>query len=54
MADATTMNYVYTIGGYAALAAVGYVFYHVKTTETKKRPNAVDNKTARSSQAEPR
>ncbi|KAH8170245.1 hypothetical protein LIA77_10789 [Sarocladium implicatum] len=54
MADATTMNYVYTIGGYAALAAVGYVFYHVKTTENKKRPNTADNKAARSSQPEPR
>ncbi|KAK0387577.1 hypothetical protein NLU13_3823 [Sarocladium strictum] len=54
MADASSMNYIYTIGGYAALAAVGYVFYHVKTTENKKRTTTPDTKAARSSQPEPR
>ncbi|KAL2209835.1 hypothetical protein CC79DRAFT_1365253 [Sarocladium strictum] len=54
MADATTMNYVYTIGGYAALAAVGYVFYHVKTTDNKKRTTAAESKATRTTQPEPR
>jgi hypothetical protein len=54
MADSTNMNYVYTIGGYAVLAAAGYAVYHLRSADNKKRTNAVDTKAARSSQPEPR
>ncbi|KAH6998112.1 hypothetical protein BKA56DRAFT_664736 [Ilyonectria sp. MPI-CAGE-AT-0026] len=51
MAD--NMNYLYTIGGYAALIGIGYVVY-VSTQKDRKRAGAPLAKTPKVSPAEPR
>ncbi|KAF7545861.1 hypothetical protein G7Z17_g8848 [Cylindrodendrum hubeiense] len=52
MAD--SMNYLYTIGGYAALFGVGYVVYHVSTQKNQKRAGVPLTKAPKVVPAEPR
>lgn len=51
MADETSMNYIYTVGGYLALASVGYALYSVSTQKGRKKAPAPQPKPVR--QAEP-
>lgn len=53
MAD-SSMSYVYTFGGYAAIAIVGYAFYQATTQNSKKRNPAVEQRAAKLTQPEPR
>ena len=53
MAD-SSMSYVYTIGGYAALIGVGYALYHVSTQKASRRGIAAVPKAAKTNHQEPR
>lgn len=53
MAD-TSMSYLYTVGGYVALAGVGYVIYQVSTQKSRRRASNAQIKPSRGAQSEPR
>ncbi|KAG5980197.1 hypothetical protein E4U55_004288 [Claviceps digitariae] len=48
------MNYLYTLGGYAAVFGVGYAAYRISTRKENKRATTAPAKGAKSAQAEPR
>lgn len=54
MADATSLSYVYTVGGYAALIGIGYTLYAYSAQNARRRAGATQPRPARSSQPEPR
>ncbi len=53
MADAS-MNYLYTIGGYATLIGLGYVVYQVSTKNAGRRGAAAAPRTVKTTHQEPR
>ncbi|CAH0049665.1 unnamed protein product [Clonostachys solani] len=47
-------DYLYTVGGYLALAGVGYVIYQVSTQKSRRRASTVQPKASRGPQSEVR